>query len=209
VKEIISLKDKFKLVLLFGPPGSGKGKLATELGKNALFGLITMGDEVRLIAQSRSARGVEVLSRMKWGEFVSDTLIFDILERKIPEMVGKGYPYIVVDGFPRTLPQAEKFVQEKINIKVFHIDLHHEECKKRILSSSDRGNRPDDTLATIEHRYQLYLKETIPALEYISEKQHPETIVWINGNYTPEAKTAKVIQALEIECNSVLKTKAA
>ena len=116
--------------------------------------------------------------------------------------MSEGYPYIVVDGFPRTLPQAEMLVHENINVKVFHIDLHHDECKRRILASHDRGNRLDDTLATIEHRHQVYLQETIPALEYITAKQHPETVIWIDGNYTPEEKAYEVIRALEISTHS-------
>ena len=158
-------------IILFGPPGAGKGTQA-ELMINH-FGLahLSTGNMFRSAIQNKTPLGVKVKSILDSGELVSDEVVVDLVqEETTKDIYRKG---CVFDGFPRTVGQAQSF-DEMLAKKNTSVDalislvVPEEELIKRILS---RGQgRSDDTREGIINRLSVYQNETEPVLNYY-EKQ--------------------------------------
>ena len=158
-------------IILFGPPGAGKGTQA-ELMINH-FGLahLSTGNMFRSAIQNKTPLGVKVKSILDSGELVSDEVVVDLVqEETTKDIYRKG---CIFDGFPRTVGQAQSF-DEMLAKKNTSVDalillvVPEEELIKRILS---RGQgRSDDTREGIINRLSVYQNETEPVLNYY-EKQ--------------------------------------
>ena len=154
-------------LLFLGPPGAGKGTQADILcAKCGLLHLST-GDLLRAEVKAASPLGLEASEVMNRGELVSDSLVLSIVEKRLSGYKG-GW---LLDGFPRTLDQAESLESLLEQIKqpveaVLLIELNEELLIERLLA---RG-RTDDNDAVIRHRIQLYKEKTFPLIDHYNKQ---------------------------------------
>jgi adenylate kinase len=157
-------------LVLFGPPGAGKGTQSVKLIEK--YGLVHLstGDIFRANIKGGTELGLKAKSFMDQGQLVPDSLTISILESeadKYPE--AKGY---IFDGFPRTPAQAkalDEFLAEKGSSITLMLALEVEEAelKKRLLLRGEKSDRPDDKdPAIIQKRIDVYRNETEPVRDY-------------------------------------------
>lgn len=163
-------------IVLFGPPGSGKGTQAVKLKEKYGLAHISTGDIFRAVITTPSALGTELRSYMDHGQLVPDELTFRVLADYIDGkalMKSKG---IIFDGFPRTIPQAaalDEFFRERnadINI-VLSLLVQEEEVVQRLLLRGQSSGRTDDNSeVVIRKRMQVYRDQTLPLAAYYSQQ---------------------------------------
>jgi len=158
-----------RLVFL-GPPGAGKGTQAQRIAEKYNVPHISTGDILRAAVKKGTELGKLAKSYMDRGELVPDDVIIGIIKERLsqPDVRERGF---ILDGFPRTLPQAEALdrMLEELSMpldKVVYLNVDDEEIVKRLLS---RG-RADDTEEVIRNRLKVYREQTAPLIDYYSEK---------------------------------------
>jgi adenylate kinase len=161
-------------LILFGPPGSGKGTQAAKLVE--CYGLvhISTGDLFRAEMEAGTDLGKKANEFMSRGELVPDEVTIGILRNKM--MAHREAEGFIFDGFPRTVPQAEALDQllsmldQQIDALIM-LDVPEEEIVKRILLRGQNSSRPDDNdEEVIRTRYQVYLSKTAPLFDYYDRK---------------------------------------
>ncbi len=165
-------------VLLIGAPGAGKGTQATKVATQ--FGLthISSGDLLRSHIADETAIGRSVKEYVARGDLVPDSIVLDMLRK--PVIAAKESGGYVLDGFPRTVEQAEAAygVARGLGVSVqvaVHLDVPKDELVRRLLA---RGRGKDDTEDVIRHRLEVYEEKTLPMLDYYSDR---EKLVTVNG----------------------------
>jgi adenylate kinase len=157
-------------VLLLGPQGSGKGTQAKKLA--ATYGLphIATGDMIREMKELPTAAGRELKEVYDRGDLVSDGLMVRLIAERLDR--GDTIRGFVLDGFPRTLAQAEALddllrdLGRSIDI-VFEFQVpDRAQLLERMLKRAAEENRSDDTPEAIERRLELYDKETAPLVDF-------------------------------------------
>lgn len=162
----------FNLVL-FGPPGSGKGTQSENIISK--FGLLHLstGDILRAEVASETPLGIEAKKFMDGGELVPDEVVIGMISSKLdntPE--AKGF---IFDGFPRTVAQAEaldkllEFKETPINL-VISLEVKEEELISRLVERGKDSGRSDDTEDVITKRIQEYRNKTAPVASYYKEQ---------------------------------------
>ena len=158
-------------IILFGPPGAGKGTQAKYLIERYGIVQISTGDMLRDSVIKGSEIGKEVKSIMEKGELVSDEIIMSLIsDRIVQEDCKKGF---ILDGFPRTLEQAislDKILEDKsLHIDhVIQINVEESLLLNRInkRASENKNVREDDNSEILANRLIVYNKQTIPVLEH-------------------------------------------
>jgi adenylate kinase len=160
-------------VVIFGPPGSGKGTQSEKIIEK--FGLehISTGEILRAEIKSNSDLGKLAASFIDRGELVPDHIIVGMLENRL-DVLGavKG---VIFDGFPRTIEQADalkdllKKRQETIDVMV-NLEVENEELITRLLKRGETSGRSDDNLETIEKRIQVYECQTAPVIDFYKQE---------------------------------------
>ena len=158
-------------IILFGPPGAGKGTQAKYLIERYGIVQISTGDMLRDAVIKGSEIGKEVKSIMEKGELVSDEIIMSLIsDRIVEEDCKKGF---ILDGFPRTLEQAislDKILEDKsLHIDhVIQINVEESLLLNRInkRASENKNVREDDNSEILANRLIVYNKQTIPVLEH-------------------------------------------
>jgi adenylate kinase len=172
----IPIRVKYKSLLLFGAPGSGKGTQGKILGTVPGFFHVSCGDVFRSI-DLRSPIGNAFLEYSSRGELVPDQMAIDMWAEQIQKQVALGrfkpeIDSLVLDGIPRNVPQAEMLMERLDVRRVFHLSCPDraklvERLKKRAL----RDNRLDDINEdVITQRLKTYDHETKPVLDFYGEK---------------------------------------
>ena len=165
-------------IILFGPPGIGKGTQAEKISCEYNIPKISTGDILRQAIESGTRLGMSAKKLMDKGELVPDEIVLGIVEDRIEEDdCRKGF---ILDGFPRTIPQAEGLtnLMKSLNFpncKCIEIQVPDEIIIERLLN---RG-RNDDTEETIRKRLQIYKNQTAPVKDYYSKKNN---FFQVNGN---------------------------
>lgn len=157
-------------LILFGPPGSGKGTQALRLAEKYQLVHISTGDLFRAEITGATALGTEAKRYMDAGQLVPDTVTIGMFRAKLeshPE--AKGFIY---DGFPRTVAQAHALdhllrgYDAEVNALIA-LDVDEDEITSRLLARGETSGRPDDRdEATIRKRYQVYVQQTTPVFDY-------------------------------------------
>ena len=122
-------------IILFGPPGAGKGTQSQFLVKNFKFNQISTGDLLRSEINSKSKLGIKISEIIDKGNLVSDELIFDILDMHLNKI--KNLKNIIFDGYPRNFKQIKEFekllLKHKLKInKILYLNVAREILQKRI-----------------------------------------------------------------------------
>jgi adenylate kinase len=157
-------------IVMLAPPGAGKGTHGTWLTQQTGAAHISSGELLRAEVVRGSGLGRQVAAYTERGDLVPDDLIFSIL---IPAIVAAaretgGY---VLDGFPRTMPQALRAAQfgAELDLRadgVIYLTAPEEELVTRMLDRAQRDGRVDDTIGVIRHRLAVFTRETAPVVDY-------------------------------------------
>ena len=210
-------------IVLFGPPGSGKGTQAEKLIKK--YGLIHLstGDILREAISKKTPLGLKAKEYLDKGELVPDEDVVNMVIKKLD--VEKDPNGFIFDGFPRTLDQA-KALEEKLSEqnkgidKAVFIEVPNEELMKRlggrwtckncqavyheiasppkVVGKCDKCGgelyqRPDDNEATIRERLKVYFNQTTPVLEYYKSNGK---LIAVDGKLSIDEVAEKVVEAL-------------
>lgn len=187
-------------LILFGPPGSGKGTQAAMLVEKYNLVHISTGDLFRYEMGNNTALGVKAKEFMAKGELVPDEVTIGMLENKVNKHSdANGF---IFDGFPRTIPQAEALVDflatkgDEIDALV-SLKVGKEEIVKRILDRGKTSGRPDDNdRSIIENRIQVYENETTPVFEYFHQKGLSVEIDGMGGLQEVFTRISKVVESI-------------
>src|ERR1700742_502884 len=173
----------FNLVL-FGPPGSGKGTQSENIVKTYKLQHISTGDLLRDEVSRHTPLGTEAKKYMDQGMLVPDEVVIGMISSKIDDMPdARGF---IFDGFPRTRPQAEaldkllEFKHTKIHL-VLALDVPEPELIKRLVHRGETSGRSDDTEEVITKRIKEYHLKTQPVASYYSTQGKLENIT---GSHT-------------------------
>ena len=170
-------------LILFGPPGSGKGTQAEKLVEKYNLLHISTGDLFRYNMKNDTPLGIEAKSYIEKGNLVPDSVTINILKAKVNENPDvKGY---IFDGFPRTIAQAEaldSFLAEKdLAISgLLALDVPDEELIKRLLSrGKDSGRADDQDESIIANRIKTYNNETAPVFDYYKKQERADKVLGV------------------------------
>ena len=141
-------------IILFGPPGCGKGTQATFISEALAIPHLSTGDMLRSAVSSGSEIGLKAKNIMESGGLVSDQIVLSIVEERIAKQdCEKGF---ILDGFPRTVNQAEKLDLLLTNNNkldyVLRIKVDEEEIIKRLIARAREDDKPD----IIKNRFKTY-----------------------------------------------------
>ncbi|MGZ5936322.1 MAG: adenylate kinase [Rhizomicrobium sp.] len=168
-------------LVLFGPPGAGKGTQAKVLVETRGLPQLSTGDMLRAAVKAGTPLGKKVDALLTKGELVPDEIVIDIIaERYDRPDCAKG---AVFDGFPRTIPQAEALDAmlaargKKIDV-VLELKVNDQVLLDRVEQRIREGGilRSDDTPETLQHRLGVYYKNTAPLLAYYGKQGKVVTI---------------------------------
>ena len=162
-------------IILFGPPGAGKGTQAKYLVKILNNFQVSTGDMLRDEIKKDSEIGKKIITYMNEGKFVDDQIVNNLMKKIVfhPQKKGK----LIFDGYPRTITQAKNLdlllmeSKQKVDF-IFFLNVNKETIIKRIEKRKVEEKRGDDDLDTILKRYDTYLMTTSPVLNYYSSKEN-------------------------------------
>ena len=185
-------------IILFGPPGAGKGTQARYLVKKLNGFQISTGDILREEIKKDTDIGKKIISNMNEGKFVSDEIVNSLLKVYIFDLNKKQK--LIFDGYPRSLSQAKNLdlllndSNQKID-HIFFLNVNKETIVERIKKRKVLEKRSDDDLDTILKRYDTYIKTTRPVLDYYSKNSNFHEI---DGTMEIDQITSKIEAFLNV-----------
>jgi len=167
-KMLEELQGK-NIVFVLGGPGSGKGTQCDKIVSKYGFCHLSTGDLLREELASGSTRAQELKEIMAEGELVSmDTVLELVKEAMIKNKDCNGF---LIDGFPRDVPQGEKFEKEIGACKfILYFECSNDEMTKRLLERAKTSGRVDDNKETIRKRLRTFADQTIPVVDKFAER---------------------------------------
>ncbi len=211
-------------IILFGPPGAGKGTQSQYLVESCNYTQISTGDLLRDEIKKNTELGKEILSKVDVGDFVNDEIVNSLIDEIVSNK--KYHNKLIFDGYPRNISQAKNLdnIMSKNNQSIgaiIYLDVTRDIIEKRILGrivcekcnvtlneyfDNDQiknhkcGNeylkkRKDDNSKTIINRYDTFVKETNPLLDYYSKKT---TFYKVDASVKIEEITAKIAKILNV-----------
>ena len=185
-------------IILFGPPGAGKGTQSKYLVNKLNAFQISTGDLLREEIKKNSDIGKAIINDMNNGKFISDDIVNKLIENLISDPQKKNK--LIFDGYPRSLSQAKnlevllKNSNQSIDLILFlNVDL--ETIFKRLEKRKIIENRSDDDIDTIVSRYEKYMETTQPVLNFYSENPKFKEI---DGSLEIEQITRKIDAFLNV-----------
>lgn len=207
------------VIVLLGPPGSGKGTQAVRISKVLGFSHISTGDLFREHLKNGTPLGKQVKGLIDAGQLVSDDIVLEILFDRLKKTdCDRGF---LLDGFPRTLAQAEaltKRLGDHAKLTVINLDVPDENILKRMsgrltckqcgqvynrhfsppkiesrcdVCNGDLYQRSDDTIEVVKDRLRVYHMQTKPLIQFYEAKGQ---IIHINGTHTPEVVYEEILK---------------
>ena len=159
-------------IILFGPPGAGKGTQAKILVEKLNYYQVSTGDMLRDEIQKDTEIGKKIINDMNDGKFVNDEIVNKLIKNIIFD--SKKNNKLIFDGYPRSLTQAKNLnlLLDESNQKIdyiFFLNVNKDTIIKRIEKRKILEKRSDDDLNTILKRYETYMKTTSPVLDFYSK----------------------------------------
>lgn len=194
-----------KLVFL-GPPGAGKGTQAKIIAESYQVPHISTGDILRTNVAEESLLGIQAKEYMDKGDLVPDQLILDMVQKRLENPdTQNGW---ILDGFPRTVTQAEEFVKKLLSSNINENDTEGEKAKSRdsfqvinlqvpddiLVDRLLSRGRQDDNEETIRYRLQVYYQQTQPLIEFYQGRKQ---LISIDGNHSVDVVSNSLKQAVE------------
>lgn len=205
-------------IVLFGPPGAGKGTQAERIMDATGLPQVSTGDMLRAAVKAGTETGTVAKGFMESGQLVPDSVIIDLIKERILEDDAKNG--VMFDGFPRTVPQAEALAEITAVTHVIAIEVPDERIVERICGRYSCANcssvfhdifnpidkdgcacdnwqekrRTDDNEATVNSRLSTYHEQTSPLADWYQQKGifHP-----VNGDRAIDEITVDILAALE------------
>ena len=173
-------------LVLFGPPGAGKGTQADRLAQRHNVPKISTGDMLRRAIQDGTRLGRIVRDTLQSGALVGDDLMISLVGERLENRdTARGF---VLDGFPRTIPQAsalDALVADRCPVTVIALVVHADEVVRRLAGR----RREDDEAFVIKERLAVYARETEPVLEYYRRRN---VVTILDGNRPMDAVTGAI-----------------
>ena len=188
-------------IILFGPPGAGKGTQAQQIVKKHNYFQLSTGDLLRNEVKEKTELGKHIEEKISKGNFVSDDIVNNLLKRNISEL--KFRDRIIFDGYPRTIEQSknldkilsefdqkidliislyvprdvvEKRIEGRLTCNKCNTTLNkffnENEIKLHPCGSEHFLKRKDDNSKTLINRYDIYTETTKPVIDFLSKKQN-------------------------------------
>ena len=177
-----------------GPPGAGKGTQAKILAKKYNLLHLSTGDILRHEIDKKTEIGLEAQSYMNKGNLVPDNVLLTIVNNALTALKDSG---VILDGFPRTVPQAEGLdkIFENLDSKIDYILNIHVEPNiliNRLIERAKNSGREDDTEEVIINRQKVYQDLTAPLIDFYKDK-----IIQIDGDGPIQEVTNRILEIMQ------------
>ncbi len=185
-------------VIIFGPPGAGKGTQALNIVKKFKLYQISTGDLLRNEVKNQTIIGKDIENIISKGDFATDEIVNELIKNAIFDPQNKNK--LIFDGYPRSLSQAKnldsllKESNQKIDF-IFFLNVNKKTIIDRIEKRKALEKRTDDNLTTILKRYDTYMETTKPVLDFYSKKSNFHEI---DGDDKIEEISSKIEQILSV-----------
>ena len=185
-------------VIIFGPPGAGKGTQAHNIVKKFNLYQISTGDLLRNEVRNQTNIGKDIENIISKGDFATDEIVNELIKNEIFNPLNKNK--LIFDGYPRSLSQAKNLdtllnnSNQKIDF-IFFLNVKKETVINRIEKRKVLEKRTDDNLTTILKRYDTYMETTKPVLDFYSKKAN---FYEIDGDAKIDQISRKIEQILSV-----------
>jgi len=185
-------------VIIFGPPGAGKGTQSQNIVKKFNLHQVSTGDLLRIEIKNKSEIGKEIEEIISKGDFATDDIVNKLIKNIIFDPQKKDK--LIFDGYPRSLNQAKNLdllldsSKQKIDF-IFFLNVNKDTIIKRIERRKIIEKRTDDNLNTILKRYDTYMETTRPVLDFYSSRSY---FYEIDGSEKIEVISSKIEQIITV-----------
>ena len=179
-------------LLLLAPPGAGKGTQGQRLAASYRVRHIAAGDLLRAEARAEGRLGQQIAAHQARGDLVPDQIVLDVLTPVVVEAAAHGG--YILDGFPRTLPQAIAAAGLAARLGVtldaaVYLHAPEEVLTKRLLDRASQDGRADDRADVIRHRLDVFAQTTGPLVPYYTQRG---ILITVDADQPPESVTADI-----------------
>ncbi|PWE16534.1 adenylate kinase [Marinicauda salina] len=186
-------------IILFGPPGAGKGTQAKKLVAERGWVQLSTGDMLRAAKEAGTELGRRVAAIMDRGDLVSDEIVIELIEERLPDAERAGGA--IFDGFPRTVAQAEaldallKGRGAEID-RVVRLVVDQDELVRRMAKRAEEEGRADDTVEAFKVRLKNYNDQTAALIPYYKAQGK---LADVDGMGTVDEVAASIASALDAD----------
>ena len=181
-------------LLIMGPPGAGKGTQAKILAQKFNLVHLSTGDILRKEIDRNSEVGLKAQTYMNAGNLVPDEVLLEMMNSTLTELKDNG---VILDGFPRTIPQADglskifQSLSQDIDA-IINIEVDKDVLIRRLVERAKNSGRADDTEEVIKNRQNVYLELTAPLIEF-----YHGNIINIDGDGSIDKVTERILKRIQ------------